>query len=122
MEADPGLNYVMPIFDPETEYVTPALLSAHKIGIVHVATYAGTPFVLQDIREGSVQMDVGENLQWVGYAMLDDEMRLIGHLKPAFPEYLATRVFTKSDIGTSSSASAEYGTSVGQAWLKLWGL
>jgi len=122
MLADPGLNYVMPIFDPETEFVTPALLTAHKTATVHIATYAGTPFVLQDIRQGTAQMDVGENLQWVGFAMLDDEMRLIAHLKPAFPEYLATRVFTKSDIGTSSSASAEYGTSVGKAWLKLWGL
>jgi ribose transport system substrate-binding protein len=116
------LNYVIPIYDPETQYVVPALLQAHKVGKIHIATYAGTPFVLKDIAQGSAQMDVGENLQWVGYAMLDDEMRLIGHLKPVFPEFIALRVFTPKNIGTNQSAAALYGTAVGKGWFKLWGI
>jgi len=122
LARDPGLNYVIPIYDPETQYVVPALRQAHKLGTVHIATYAGTPFVLTDIAQGSAQMDVAENLTWVGYAMLDDEMRLIGHLKPVFPEFIAIRVITPANVGKNQSAAAIYGTAVGNGWLKLWGL
>jgi hypothetical protein len=85
-----------------------------------VATYAGTSFVLKDISQGLVGMDVGETN--VGYSMLDDEMRLIGKMKPVFPEYLALRAFTKGNIG-SGSGFANFGSSATvKSWLQLWGL
>jgi ribose transport system substrate-binding protein len=120
LQREPDLNFILPIYDPEVQYVVPALRQAQKIGKVKIATFAGTDFALKDIQQGIVQMDVGENL--VGYSMLDDEMRLIGKMKPAFPEYLAMRVFTKDNIGSGSSF-ADYGsTATEQSWLQLWGL
>jgi ribose transport system substrate-binding protein len=119
LRRDPKLNFVIPIYDPETQYVVPALRQAQKIGKVQIVTYAGTDFVLKDIAQGTAHMDVGENN--VGYSMLDDEMRLVGKMKPAFPEFLALRVFTKDNIGSGDSF-ADYGTSTADAWLKLWGM
>jgi ribose transport system substrate-binding protein len=120
LQRDPDLNFILPIYDPEVQYVVPALRQAQKLGKVKIATFAGTDFVLKNIQQGIVQMDVGENL--VGYSMLDDEMRLIGKMDPAFPEYLPTRVFTKDNIG-SGDTFADYGsTATEQSWFDLWGL
>jgi ribose transport system substrate-binding protein len=98
------------------------LRQAGKLGEIKIATYAGTPFVLEYIAKDWAQMDVGENLDWVGYAMLDDEMRLIGGLKPVFPEYIAIRVFTKENVGDGKDPVKLYGTDVTKGWRKLWGL
>jgi ribose transport system substrate-binding protein len=122
IQRNPGLNYIIPIYDPETQFVVPALRQAGKLGEIKIATYAGTPFVLEYIARGWAHMDVGENLDWVGYAMLDDEMRLIGGLKPVFPEYIAIRVFTPKNIGDGKDPVKLYGTDVGKGWRKLWGL
>jgi ribose transport system substrate-binding protein len=122
IQREPDLNYIIPIYDPETEFVVPALRQAGKLGEIKIATYAGTPFVLEYIAKDWAHMDVGENLDWVGYAMLDDEMRLIGGLKPVFPEYIAIRVFTKENVGDGKDPVKLYGTDVGKGWRKLWGL
>ncbi len=120
IERDPNLNFILPLYDPEVEYVLPALRQAHKTQAINISTYAGTAFVLKDIAQGLVGMDVGEAN--VGYSMLDDEMRLIAKMKPAFPEYLAVRAFTKSNIG-SGSGFADYGSNATEkSWLSLWGL
>jgi ribose transport system substrate-binding protein len=122
IQKNPNLNYIIPIYDPETQFVVPALRQAGKLGKIKIATYAGTPFVLEDIAKGWAQMDVAENLDWVGYAMLDDEMRLIAGMKPVFPEYIALRVITKANVGNGKDNLKLYGTDVGKGWRKLWGL
>lgn len=119
---DPKLNYVIPIYDPMTQFVVPALRQVQKLGTIHVSTYAGTPFVFKEIEQGHVHMDVSENLNWVGYAMLDDEMRLIGGLKPVFPEYIALRTITAKNVGKNATTKQLYGTDVENGWMKLWGL
>jgi ribose transport system substrate-binding protein len=122
IQKNPDLNYIIPIYDPETQFVVPALRQTGKLGKIKIATYAGTPFVLEYIAKGWAHMDVAENLDWVGYAMLDDEMRLIGGLKPVFPEYIALRVVTKQNVGDGKNTVKLYGTDVEKGWRKLWGL
>jgi ribose transport system substrate-binding protein len=122
IQKNPDLNYIIPIYDPETQFVVPALRQAGELGKIKIATYAGTPFVFQDIARGWAHMDVAENLDWVGYAMLDDEMRLLGGMKPVFPEYIALRVITKANVGDGKDNLKLYGTDVGKGWRKLWGL
>lgn len=122
IQKNPDLNYIIPIYDPETQYVVPALRQAGKLGEIKIASYAGTPFVLEYVAKGWAHMDVGENLDWVGYAMLDDEMRLIAGLKPVFPEFIAIRVFTAENVGDGKDPAKLYGTNVEKGWRKLWGL
>ena len=77
LQADADLNYVIPIYDSMSTFVTPAIAIAGKRDSVKVATFNGTPFVLDLIRDGTVEMDIGENLDWIAHAMLDAEMRLL---------------------------------------------
>ena len=43
-------------------------------------------------------MDVGENLEWIGYAIIDQSMRIIGGLKPVKSEHVPCASSTSSNI------------------------
>jgi ribose transport system substrate-binding protein len=75
---DPGVNYVIPLYDSASQFVVPAILSAGRPGKVKIASYNGTPFVLQMIQQNKgVGMDVAESLQWIAYANMDQALRLM---------------------------------------------
>jgi ribose transport system substrate-binding protein len=75
--ADPGINFVLPIYDSMSQFVIPALRLTGRIGSVKIASYNGTPFVVDMVRNGDVDMDIGESLGWVGYAAIDVAMRAL---------------------------------------------
>jgi len=50
LQANPGINYVIPIYDSMSTFVTPAIAISGKRDSVKVATFNGTPFVLDLIR------------------------------------------------------------------------
>ncbi|MEO1018594.1 MAG: substrate-binding domain-containing protein, partial [Pseudomonadota bacterium] len=69
--ADPSINYVIPIYDSMSQFVVPAITITGKTDSVKVATFNGTPFVLGFIQQGQVEMDIGENLDWIAHGILD---------------------------------------------------
>jgi ribose transport system substrate-binding protein len=125
---DPKLNYVVPIYDSMSQFVVPAITAGGKIGTVHVATFDGTPFVLKYIQDGDiVRMDIGENLDWIGYAFLDSDLRLLSgqQLPTIFNAKTPLRIFTKSNVnetGTPPSWTGGYGNTYASSYKKLWGV
>lgn len=131
---DPGINYILPIYDSMSQFVVPAITAAGKSGKVFIATYNGTPFVMDYLNNGqAVKMEVGENLNWLGWAYIDSAARLMAGLtlpKPPkhFNEHTALRVFTskniKDAIGADGKAalSTGYGTAYETGYKKLWGV
>lgn len=73
--ANPGVNFVVPIYDSMTQFVVPAVQLTGKRGSVRIATFNGTPFVLDYVRAGSVDMDIGESLDWIARATVDGYLR-----------------------------------------------
>jgi ribose transport system substrate-binding protein len=128
MVRDPNLNYIIPIYDSMTQFVVPAVTAEGKTGKVFVATFNGTPFVLKYIQDGDiVRMDLGEDLQWIGYAFMDADARLLDGqgLPQIFNARTPLRVFTKSNIaqaGSPPELSTGYGSSYLEGYNKLWGL
>jgi ribose transport system substrate-binding protein len=125
---DPSLNYVIPIYDSMTQFVVPAITAAGKDGSVFVSTFDGTPFVLKDMQNGDiVRMDLGEDLQWIGYAFIDSDARLLAGLglPQIFDAKTPLRVFTKNNVaqaGSPPQLSTGYGSSYLAGYKKLWGL
>jgi len=125
---DPELDYVIPIYDSMTQFVVPAITAAGKIGDVHVATFNGTPFVLKYMQEGDiVRMVVGESLDWIGYAFMDSDARLLAGmgLDEVFDAKIPLRVFTKDNVdeaGSPPAVSTGYGDSYIEGYTTLWGL
>ena len=126
LTADPGINYVIPIYDSMSQFAAPGILAAGKAGKVHIATFNGTPFVMKMLAEGNiVDFEVGENLDWIGYGNMDQNLRILAGLKPVKTEYLALRAFTKDNIkqaGTPPKVNIGYGNAYLTGYLKLWGL
>lgn len=123
LQANPGINYVIPIYDSMSTFVTPAIAITGKRDSVKVATFNGTPFVLDLIREGTVEMNIGENLDWIAHAMLDAEMRLLCGLDPITDSKVPLRVFTAdniAEVGNPAEASKGYGDAYIEGYRTLW--
>lgn len=123
LQSNPDLNYVIPIYDSMSTFVTPAIAIAGRQDSVKVATFNGTPFVLDMIREGTVEMDIGENLDWIAHAMLDAEMRLLCGKETIRDSKVPLRVFSADNIGevgNPADATLGYGDAYKTGYRDLW--
>lgn len=109
--AHPATNWIVPIFDSETEYVIPGVAAQSKASTVKIASFNGTPSILQYVRAGTMAMDVSESFTWLGYADIDATLRVLTH-QPNLPikDYEAEplRIITKANIGTDFNASGTF--------------
>jgi ribose transport system substrate-binding protein len=128
LQKDPQVNYVIPIYDSMSQFVVPAITQAGRAGKVHIATYNGTPFVMGYLSKGNaVRFEVGENLNWLGWAYIDAEARVLAGMKipRQFNEHTALRAFTAANIkdaGNPPKLSTGYGNAYEEGYKKLWGI
>ena len=123
--ADPTINYILPIYDGMNQFVVPALTITGASDRVKIATFNGTPFVLDMIQNGQVEMDVGENLDWIAYGMLDAQMRLICSLEPVADPKIPLLIFDADNAATAGSPaepSKGYGDAYLAGYKELWKL
>jgi len=123
--ADPTINYVIPIYDSMSQFVMPAITITGKRDQVKVATFNGTPFVLDAIRNGDIEMDIGKSIGWVGRTILDAYMRKLCGLETYNELYAPLYIFDKSNIETAGVPAAVdkgYGDDYVEGFAKLWGL
>jgi ribose transport system substrate-binding protein len=128
VSSNQDLNYVFPLYDPMTQFVVPAIQLGGGITRVKVATYNGTPGILRTIQTGdTVEMIVGENETHLGYAAMDQAMRLMTGIAPiADGDYgIPLRVFDDSNVD-EAGVPPKYGVGYGDQWrngfLEAWGL
>jgi ribose transport system substrate-binding protein len=121
---DPGLNYVIPIYDSMSQYVVSALKAQGAANRVGIATFNGTPFVLKLLEDGDVvQMDAGEDLAWVGWAMMDQTFRVVAGVPAVRSEHTALRVFDDGNVrqaGTPPQVDQGYGNPYVAGYERLW--
>lgn len=126
LNADPNINYILPVYDSQSQFIVPAITAAGRLGKVSIATYDGTPFVLKMMQDGNtVKMDVGIDLAWVSDAVMDEDMRVASGLAPVANENTPMMIFTKKNVntaGTPPQNSKGYGNSYISGYNKLWGL
>lgn len=123
--ADPTINYVVPIYDSAAQFVVPAITITGKSEQVKIATFNGTPFVLDEIRKGNVEMDIGESIGWIARSILDGSMRKLCGLEAKDELYVPFYIFDKTNVETAGVPAAfdkGYGDSYLVGYNKLWGL
>lgn len=122
---DPSINYVMAQFDAEVQWAIPAIIATGHKGKVKIVTSNGDTFALKDIQQKNVvAMDIGENLDWIGYAIMDQAMRAALHMRPAPHEINGLRIFDASNVkqaGVPPKQSKGYGTAWLKGYQRLWG-
>ena len=80
---DPGVNYVIPFVDGMANFAASGITAAGKKDKVKISTFNGTPFALKMIQDKNiVAQDVGENLDWLGWADMDQALRILVGAKP----------------------------------------
>ncbi len=125
VQANPDVNVVIPIYDSMSQFVVPALRLTGKTGAVKVATFNGTPFVLDYIQQGTVDMDIGESLDWIAYATIDGHVRDLCGLKSPAALNVPFYIFDKSnaaEAGTPAGYDTGYGNAYVEGFRKLWKL
>lgn len=120
--ADPTINYIIPIYDSMSQFVVPALTITGRKD-VKIATFNGTPFVIDMIQKGQVEMDVGESLGWIARSVLDGYMRDMCGLKTYSALYVPFYLFDSSNAknaGTPADFDRGYGDQHVAGYDKLW--
>ncbi|MBJ3778373.1 sugar ABC transporter substrate-binding protein [Acuticoccus mangrovi] len=123
--ADPTINYIVPIYDSMSQFVLPALTITGKKGQVKIATFNGTPFVIDLVRQGEVEMDIGESLGWIARSTIDAEMRSLCGLDVPEDLYVPLLIFDKDNAetaGVPAGFNQGYGDEHVSGYRKLWGL
>lgn len=121
--ADPTINYIIVIYDSMSQFVVPAVTITGASDRVKIDAFNGTPFVLGLVQEGKVEMDIGENLNWIGNAIMDDEMRMVCGLPAVHDPKIPFYIFDKSnakDAGSPPQLSMGYGNAYVEGYAKLW--
>ena len=123
--ADPKLTYVLAIYDNMLHFVVPAIQATNSVGTVKCIGYNATPGVIDLVREGKVEMDFGDMLNWSGWAIADAEMRMIGKLPVNDKLDVPFRLFTKAnaaEMGVPAEFGKGYGDTYQNDFKQLWGL
>jgi ribose transport system substrate-binding protein len=121
--ADPSINYVVPIYDSMSQFVVPALTITGRAADVKIATFNGTPFVLDLIQDGQVEMDIGENLDWIAHGVLDSHMRRLCGLQVVNDPKIPFLIFDASNAasaGKPAQPSTGYGDAYQPGFRTLW--
>lgn len=125
VEAMPKLNYVVDQIDGMVPATIAALRLAGRSQGVGIATYNGTPAILDDISAHTfVTMDVGESAPWIAYSSMDQAFRLLAGV-PTVADNNPVRVWDSANIrdaGTPASLLQGYGSAFESGYLHLWGL
>jgi ribose transport system substrate-binding protein len=123
--ANPSINYIIVMYDSMSQFVVPAVAITGAQDRVKIDAFNGTPFVIGLVQTGQVEMDIGENLDWIGHSIIDSEMRRVCGLPlvsdPKIPFYIFTKDNAK-DAGTPPQLSQGYGDAYVKGFGDLWKL
>jgi ribose transport system substrate-binding protein len=128
VSSNPDLDYVFPLYDAMAQFAVPGIQLGGGIDRVKVATFNGTPGILRMIQTGdTVEMIVGENETHLGYAAMDQAMRLLAGVTPIRDgDYgIPLRVFDDSNVdetGVPPGYGVGYGTQWRGGFLEAWGV
>lgn len=127
LQSDPTVNYLVPLYDSMVSLIKPQV---HALGMeskVQIATYNGTLEGLQAIHNNDVvAADIGGMNHWLGWATMDQTLRVLSGSGAVADEKLPHRLFCKEDISEvdlNKDETSWYGNIDLQAeYSKLWGM
>jgi len=123
LTSNPDVNYVINLYDSAQAPQTEAAIKALGRDDLKIATFNGTPDILKLITADSViQMDVGENLEWIAYAAVDQHLRLLSGGEATTTPNVPIRVFDASNVAEATADGAGFGTAFRDEYASLWGL
>jgi ribose transport system substrate-binding protein len=127
LQVNPKVDYVYVLYDAMVAGAIPAVQTLGKTGQVKIASYNGSPFALDAIRQSDgslVAMNVGEDTPGIGYATMDQVFRVLLGQQPVH-QRTPIRIWDRTNVGeagTPAKPGQGYGNVYTTGFLKLWGL
>lgn len=119
--SDPAINYIIVMYDPMTQFVVPAVtLTGSK---AKIDGFNGTPFAIGLVQQGKIDMILGENLDWIGHAIVDADLRRMCGMTPVKNPQIPFYIFDASnaaDAGRPPQLSEGYGDAYKAGYAALW--
>ncbi|MBS1673636.1 MAG: substrate-binding domain-containing protein [Actinobacteria bacterium] len=97
---DPNIGYVVPAFDPMTQFVGPAIQQAGKSASVKTVTVNGSLEQMKQVKSGAIAAEVGIDLNALGYIEADQMLRVLSGVAPVPVAYAPVRVFDAKNVGS----------------------
>ncbi len=124
LTSDPGVNYIVPIYDGMALFAIPAITAMGKSSSVHVVSFNGTLGDMQDLKgRRAVAAEVGSPQAWEGWALADQFLRLMSGQKPLVDEHVGLRTFDSHNINSinlNTPESAWYGVDFAGVYKTMW--
>lgn len=125
LEQNPGINYVIDLFDAYAPITVAGVAVAGDTSKVHIeAGYNGTPADISLIGTGPVTEDIGTSADYLGYATMNNDLRVAIGL-PAVTSRMVDRIWDSSNVsqaGRPPSFSDGYGSGIFTPFAKEWEL
>lgn len=128
LTRDPEVNIIAPNYDYGVTFSEAAILATARGAKTKIVSYNGSAPIMQMIQdEKSLLADVGEPLGWLGYANIDQALRVLTGVEPLKNHKTPLRVWDESNIdeaGAPVSQTDGYGpqSEYIDGYLSLWGV
>jgi len=126
--ADHSVNWVIPMYDPETTFLNPGIIQAGAADRVKVCSYNATQGAVVQLKQSGnpLYCDIGSSLAWSGYACADMVLRVLTGTPPLKDEQIPLRTFDRTNVANVDFSAPQptwYGTvDFTKAYDKIWGM
>ena len=124
---NPKVNAIFPVYDYQMAYMLPELTAAAATSRINLLSENADLAQMQELEQGtSVKVDVGNPVEWDGWAAVDEALRAVTGLPAVADEKLPVRMFDTDNIKsinlTANPATWYGGASYQADYQKLWGV
>jgi ribose transport system substrate-binding protein len=122
-----SVNAIFPVYDYQMAYMLPELAAASASSRINLLSENADLAQMQEMVSGTaVKVDVGNPVEWDGWAAVDQALRAVKGLPPVADEQLPVRMFDTDNIKSinlKANPATWYGGADYQAdYDKLWGV
>jgi ribose transport system substrate-binding protein len=122
-----AVNAIFPVYDYQMAYMLPELTAASATSRINLLSENADLAQMQEMEQGtSVKVDVGNPVEWDGWAAVDEGLRALKGLPAVADEKLPVRLFDTDNvksINLTANPATWYGGADYQAdYEKLWGV
>jgi ABC-type sugar transport system substrate-binding protein len=125
--SDPSIDYLVGVFDALEVYMEPAIAAGGATDRVRIVTNDADEPQMQSLKDGGlVAADIGEEVEKIGWGIVDQSLRGMLDLPPSPDEKIGGRTFTADNIGEidlTADPVTWYGApGYAEKYRELWGL
>jgi|SRR5579862_400897 len=108
------INYVIPLFDGIDDILAQGIADARASNVnvnrPSICSFGGQPWAIQQGQDNNrVECDIAENMNWFGWATMDQALRVLTGHKPVATENTSVRIWSDDNWATEDGGLEDAG-------------